>query len=700
MKRTQLSAAVLIACLGLNSALAADEVYTKEVEVTATRVAHDLMDVPMSVGVVTADEISKKGVSTIGEVIRDIPGVELENDGTPGLVRVSIRGEGTQRTTILIDGQKISEHKSMSGAPILIDPSAVERVEVIKGPASVLYGSDAIGGVINIITKKGGTRPVQFDISAGYNGSGDGFISNASVYGSINGFKYRLSGSYTDFGDLKTPDKTIHGTNYDTRSGSAFLSYDFTENLTMGFTADHFQGRFRTAEETGAYNDFGVRLDPWKREKAAFFMDARNLSEYLVRLRLDVYVQKTDKDMINIVDMDSAGTNVRVDNHADNTIKSHGLALQSEWQLGDYNYLIAGLGVDTDKLDSYTKSRTTVTVNPMMQIRPHYDVEMEGRQNQYYVFLSNETMLPYNLTANYGVRWTYVETKLSSLDAVYVDGAGMTTPGGLTDWAGNPYDSAGTIGDESNSRAVFNFGLNWRPMASLALRASWSQGFRSPIIQEKFLTVSMGGGTNVGNPDLDPETSNNFEIGARWTDQRLTLDGAIFLSLADDYITTREIATDTYQYVNVGKATTWGVELTGSYDLPAGFTPYASMTFLKRKFEWGGVVGDTYDTDTPAFTFRAGLRWEKDFGDLTLNADAYARGATERDYKQESGGAAVTTHHGGYTTANFSAGVSFGAERQYNITAQVLNIFDKKYYISDALPEAGVHAIVMASAKF
>lgn len=266
MKLNKLSQAVLLTTLGISCAFAADEIYTRDVEVTATRVAHDLMDVPMSVGVVSAEEISRKGVTTIGEVIRDVPGVELNNDGTPGLVRVSIRGEGTMRTTILIDGQKISEHKSMSGTPILIDPSAVERVEVIKGPASVLYGSDAIGGVINIITKKGGNRPVQFDISTGYNGSGDGFLTNASLYGSVNGFNYRLSGSYSDFGDLNTPSGTVHGTDYDTRSGSVFLSYDFTKDLTLGLSADYFEGRYNTATmDMDSYDDFAVKIDPWKR---------------------------------------------------------------------------------------------------------------------------------------------------------------------------------------------------------------------------------------------------------------------------------------------------------------------------------------------------------------------------------------------------------------------------------------------------
>ncbi|WP_286035769.1 TonB-dependent receptor plug domain-containing protein [Succinatimonas hippei] len=724
MKLTKISAAVLTVCLGSTAAMAAQDVYTKGVEVTATRVTRDLMDVPMSVGVVTEDDIKKSGVTTIGELIQDVPGVELQNDGTPGLIRVSVRGEGTMRSTILIDGQRISEHKSMSGTPILIDPSAVERVEVIKGPASVLYGSDAIGGVINIITKKGGKKPVQVDVGVGYNGAGDGFTENASVSGSYNGFNYRLSGSYADFGDLRTPDKTIDGTDYDTRSGSIFLSYDFTDNLTMGVSADYFEGNFNTAtDDAETYDDFAVRIQPWKRQKFAFFADATNLNEYWARLRFDAYTQKTDKKMQNIVgqsgDISYDGSQLynasfNMNNHADNEIKSNGVSVQTEWQLGENNYLIAGVGFDSDKLDATTRYKIdldgAIMNNPVMPpqminmgVHLNNQSELDGGQDNYYVFLSNETLLPYDLTANYGVRYTYVKTSVDSINAAYLPGS-IVTPPPLT--GSEPIDyttrtpDVGEVGEESNSKAVFNFGLVWRGIEDLALRATWAQGFRAPTIQEKFLISSMGGGTEIGNPNLDPETSDNFELGARYSGERLNVDFAAFLNLADDYITTREISPETYQYFNVGKATTYGVELSASYDLPYGFTPYTSMTWLKRKFEYGGIVGDTYDTNTPEFMYRAGVRYEKDFGTWTLTADTYARGATERDYEYESSGAVVKTHHGGYTTANFEVGASFGDERQYSVNAAVLNIFDKKYYISDALPEAGVHAVVTANARF
>ena len=165
-KLCMLASAFSAAILSMGTAQAAD-VTTEDVKVTAGRVEQELMDVNMSVGVMTEDEIAQSSAKTIADMLDDIPGVEVQNDGSQGLKRISIRGMGTFRTVLMIDGQRITEHKSMSGTPILIDPSAVERIEVIKGPASVLYGSDAIGGAINIITKKHAERPLQGEAAVG-----------------------------------------------------------------------------------------------------------------------------------------------------------------------------------------------------------------------------------------------------------------------------------------------------------------------------------------------------------------------------------------------------------------------------------------------------------------------------------------------------------------------------------------------------
>lgn len=164
------AAAAVFAALAASSsvAVAAEEtVSTETVKVTAARVEQELMDVNMSVSVITADDIARSNARTVGELLKDIPGVQINNDGGQGIKRVGLRGENAFRTLVMIDGQKIAEHKSMSGSPLMIDPSQIERIEVIKGPSSVLYGSDALGGAINIITKKGGADGFHADVSVG-----------------------------------------------------------------------------------------------------------------------------------------------------------------------------------------------------------------------------------------------------------------------------------------------------------------------------------------------------------------------------------------------------------------------------------------------------------------------------------------------------------------------------------------------------
>ena len=135
--RKMLARALPLTALGLAAwcpAYAVEEpIKVDDVYVTATRVEKELQDVPMSVSVMTSEDIKRSPARTIGELLQDIPGVEINNSGGQGFKRISIRGESPNRVLILIDGQKLVENKSMDGTPLLIDPSNVERVEVIKG---------------------------------------------------------------------------------------------------------------------------------------------------------------------------------------------------------------------------------------------------------------------------------------------------------------------------------------------------------------------------------------------------------------------------------------------------------------------------------------------------------------------------------------------------------------------------------------
>lgn len=127
------AAASAVALCALAFAAEAEEsVTTEAVRVTASRVERELLDVPMSVSVVTREDIERSGAQTIGDLLDLVPGVRITPDGGQGMKRAKIRGEDSFRTLVMIDGQKISEQKSMSGSPMLIDPSMVERIEVIK----------------------------------------------------------------------------------------------------------------------------------------------------------------------------------------------------------------------------------------------------------------------------------------------------------------------------------------------------------------------------------------------------------------------------------------------------------------------------------------------------------------------------------------------------------------------------------------
>lgn len=693
--------AVLAAFSGLALQVQAQEtVELDEVKVTAGRVEQELMDVNMSVSVITQEEIRRSSARNVGELLEDIPGVRINNDGGQGMKRIKIRGEDAFRTLVMIDGQKVSEHKSMSGSPMLIDPSMIERIEVIKGPASVLYGSDAIGGAINIITKKGGTKPIEGEVSAGMNTSASGKNASGSIYGGIDGWKYRLSASIEDNDNLKTPKGEMENTYFTARSVSGFLSYDFTPDATVGASLDYYDLEFGSSDVNTP--GFAVDVPKWTRFKAAAFGEIKNITSSFVRLRTDIFYQKSKKDMTNTVpgvwtqgEVDTfkamgfeeaflnrvgvqAGKAYVLQPHASNDMNQYGFSIQADWQIGDSNYLIAGYEISYDDLNAHSWN-TGTNVMPMMLTDKNYD----GYQMTNAVYASMETLLSANLTLTYGARYTWVKTDMDSI---------------------NNKMGTKTSGEGSDGKIVFNAGVLWHGTDNLTLRASYAQGYRSPILQELYIDTSMGStGTTYANPDLKPETSDNFEIGARWNSTGLSADLAIFYSTADDYIATLYNAQKRgYQYNNVAEAKTFGVELTSSVRIAeTGFEPYLTATWMRRQYQNGNGFS-TYDTATPEFMLRYGVRWSGMYAGLGLRADAFARSQTEIEYDDGVQSATDSSSYrlGGYTTLNLTAGVDFGPKRQYSFDMGLYNIFDKGYQEQTSIYEPGRYFVAKLGARF
>lgn len=693
------AAAIAVSCTF--SVYAADIEETKEVTVTAGRVEQQLLDVPMSVTVITAAEIQESAARNVGELLADVPGVMVNGSGSQGLKRVSIRGEDAFRTLILIDGQKISEQKSMSGAAIMIDPSSIERVEVIKGPASVLYGSDALGGVINIITKKASKKPFEAEASVEWNGAGHGWGEHVGLGGYLNGFNYRLDAGYQSHGNIKTPLGYQDNTNFRQKNASLALGYDVNEHFSFGMRAETFDSSINSSSweyETDPNSEFFVKIPKWKRDKIALFAEGKDLTNYLTRLRWDAYYQKNHKEMRNYVSTFDAPAKVTTDSVADNRIKSFGTSLQADWQLGENNYLITGYEFVQDRLEADTTADMTMVMKTGPMSRTMIDTStqryVKGKETTNALFASMESTLPQDFVLNYGVRYTWVDSKVTKAWA----SKNGTAPGKV--YTNFDDGSSAKVGSSSNSRPVFNFNVQWKGLADTTLRAGWSQGFRVPNLQEKYLINNMGGGTITGNPNLNPEKSNNFEIGARYAGSNLTTDFSLFYNITDDLISSVRDSTsvrDSFTYVNADKAKTFGVELSVNYKINDIFIPYTDLTVMRRKTEWGTGVS-TYDSGVPAFNVRYGLKTEYPLFNGRWNTDTYLRSRTAT--KSYSPSTNETTRIAGYTTLNFATTYHFGPQKRYMVSAEFLNITNQLYAYESSIYEPGRHFNFKLSAKY
>ena len=690
------AAAAVFAALAASSpaAVAAEEtVSTGTVKVTAARVDQELMDVNMSVSVITADDIARSSARTVGELLKDIPGIIINNDGGQGIKRVKVRGESAFRTLVMIDGQKIAEHKSMSGTPMMIDPSQIERIEVIKGPASVLYGSDAIGGAINIITKKSGKKAFEGDVSLGFDTSSMGKQAAFSLAGQKDGWHYRLGGAIETGDDLDTPagkmKGTYYGTDFETKSANLFVAYDINENNQIGLTLDHFDNQFNSINWGSP--DFYVHVPEWKRTKVGIFSESHNLTDFWTRLRFDAFYQKSKKNMVNHIQQE--GMPMVLMPMADNTTDQYGFSTQADWQLGDNHYLITGYEFEYDKLDASSTTNYTFTRMPVAydKVTPY-----NGHAQTHAAFAAMEATYG-DFVINYGARYTYVS---SEMDATQTTKTYLTRPS-------SSVESTYPADKRHNDKVVFNAGILYNGLEHTTLRAFWSQGYRSPILQELYIPTSMGSsGTTYNNPDLKPETSDNFEIGARYLNHGITLDASLFYNLIDDYIATVPFGTgmmgaSNYIYDNIAKAKSYGLELASSFMIgQTGFEPYANITLVRRQYD-NGQGFKTYETGTPLFWARYGVRWNKTINDLAVHTDVFAHTQTASKYDDgKTGDSSSSYRYGGATTFNVAGGVAFGPEKQYKLDLGLYNIGDKKYQNEGSIYEPGRYFAMKFNAHF
>jgi len=237
----------------LAAANAATDAELETLVVTATRIPTPALDVASSITIISADEIAARQVRTLPDLLKEVPGLNLvQTGGSGGQTSVFMRGTNSNHTKVLIDGIDLGDPSNPGGAFDLgtLLTQDIQTVEILRGPQSGLYGSDAIGGVINIITKSG-SGPAQFN--AGIEaGSFDTFNQAGGVSGSLDQFHYAATLQHYHAGatpvtplDLLPPGQARIDDYDDNLTASTKLGLDVTDRFDLGLVARYTDSHLR-----------------------------------------------------------------------------------------------------------------------------------------------------------------------------------------------------------------------------------------------------------------------------------------------------------------------------------------------------------------------------------------------------------------------------------------------------------------------
>ena len=242
MKSILYTSAALVALSA--TAVAQPRLDDENVVVVATRVATPVSQVASSVTVITAADIEARQQRSLPDVLRNVPGVNIvQTGGAGGQTSLFLRGSNASHTKVLVDGMDIGDPATPSGAADISKflPGDIARVEVLRGPQGALYGSDAIGGVVNIITTTG-EGPLKLSGSA-EGGSFDTFNQSASASGSSGAVHYAVNLQHSRAGatpvtptNLLPPGQRRNDDFYDNFTATTKLGFDLADNFDIGFT--------------------------------------------------------------------------------------------------------------------------------------------------------------------------------------------------------------------------------------------------------------------------------------------------------------------------------------------------------------------------------------------------------------------------------------------------------------------------------
>lgn len=558
------------------------ELVLDEYVITASRMPVKKTETAASVTIITQEDIQRSGAKTVSEALMQTT-VSIQQDRTASVPTLN----GDVRVLVLVDGREVNwkgggMHMGQSGANLdnLPDVSTIDRIEIVRGPSSALYGSDAVGGVINIITRINSEPLTRYAVETGSWGLRRYQLSTENKAGNLS---YRINFSREQQDDYHF--KRFNGqharalnTDLDQDKVGLLLKQDFGADRSLTLTFDHTDGR----------KGFNVMPDQW------LFAASNNSTTYLANIKQTyienninlIYRWDQGQKYNNFIRLYRNYLTYDYDNHMNPfypdyyynglsyTTRADGMEWQQTWKLSDNHTLLGGLAWREVTADS----------------------------------------LEYPIPAMGVAGYNYNGKKLTN-KALFVENS-WRLPDNWTLTAGMRYDDYNLFGDKTTAKFTANRQLN----TNTNIYASWGQVFKTPFIADVY-----GGGFMVANPNLKAETGDVVTLGFNTAlTSGTTLQASIFSSRLHDALDYIMLAPSQYQWQNVAKLKRTGLDLSVNHQLSPQWLFTLGYSYIKVK-EQGATKREELNNNEP-HGYRLGLQYEQD----KWLIDTMVRGASGR----------------------------------------------------------------------
>ncbi len=666
------------------------------VTVTATRREEKVLDVPATVSVITREDMDDHLAVNIQELVRHQAGIQVNRQvsGTDPYANLSgyvIRGVGGNRVQLQVDGARVIE-RAMDGNRDFVDLSMMKSVEIMRGPGSVLWGADALGGIVSYQTLDRDDllrgRPFGGSANAGYDSLNHAFSRTAMVAGQFSptvqglfGYTYRTY-SETELGKARADGgrwgctRLVVGCDelnpLDGRTSNALAKLVWRPNALheVKLTGESFESEadiMQTydkgiATATLLNGDF-PRNQQQTRQRVAlehnWSVDAAWLDN--LKWRLSYSPQKraldTTRYQTNLPPRTPRTTYEKTD-YEEKFLQAD-VQLNSAFDWGDSQHVLT-YGFQGDTTDTSYWRRTTVDNNG-------------------------------SVTTSYGGGSNFANSETVRADAYLQDeikllGDRLSVTPGLryATYSIDPdYDRNYKVvpGKEPKEREakkwIPQLGLLFRLTDQYALYGRYAEGFKMPTAQDLFTSVpnAMGMYNLVPNPDLEPEEVVSYEAGVRGKFDSGWFSFGAFYSDYTDFIKSMQRVPGTvneYTSRNVSKVKLWGLEASGEWQFARKWSLNANASYQHGKEK--GLGSQDYVPFNGASPLNAviGVKWTEPALRLSSQlVGTFSKGVTrtteDDDFKP-----------GGYGI--FDAYLNWQIDKTFRLSASVLNLFDRRYF--------------------